>query len=74
MSKKRIIRNSEFLENKVYYEKHLKKYNKENGLYISNDSNLIILNIFKLWADVVQETTTIIKKIKSTFTELTNFL
>nr|WP_017192117.1 hypothetical protein [Milkweed yellows phytoplasma] len=51
--KKGLINNSEFLENKTYYEKHQHRYNNKNGWKKVKSKNLIIPNVFKLWADIV---------------------
>ncbi|MEC4558816.1 MAG: hypothetical protein U9532_01340 ['Conium maculatum' witches'-broom phytoplasma] len=51
--KKGLINNSEFLENNQYYEKHQQRYNDKNGWKKVKSKNLIIPNVFKLWADIV---------------------
>ncbi|MBP5836058.1 hypothetical protein [Candidatus Phytoplasma meliae] len=51
--KKGLLSNSEFYENKTYYYDRGKKYNIDNGWKISENQNLIIPNVFKLWADIV---------------------
>uniref|UniRef100_UPI00037BE14A hypothetical protein n=1 Tax=Italian clover phyllody phytoplasma TaxID=1196420 RepID=UPI00037BE14A len=51
--KKGLINNSEFLENKEYYEKYQHRYNNKNGWKKVKSKNLIIPNVFKLWADII---------------------
>ncbi|MDW3617676.1 MAG: hypothetical protein QFY14_01045 [Candidatus Phytoplasma pruni] len=51
--KKGLINNSEFLENKTYYEKHQHRYNNKNGWKKVKSKNLIIPHVFKLWADII---------------------
>ncbi len=53
---------SEFLENDEYYKENKNKY-KNQGWKRTTDKNLIIPNIFKLWADVVQEQLPQLKKL-----------
>jgi hypothetical protein len=53
---------SEFLENDEYYKENYNKY-KNQGWKRTTDKNLIIPNIFKLWADVVQEQLPQLKKL-----------
>ncbi|MGL9687374.1 MAG: hypothetical protein ACQBVK_01045 [Candidatus Phytoplasma sp. TWB_XP] len=47
--------NSEFLEDKKYYQNQSQKYNMKNGWSIINSPSLIVLNVFKLWADIVRD-------------------
>ncbi|WP_284928467.1 hypothetical protein [Candidatus Phytoplasma sp. AldY-WA1] len=53
---------SEFLENDEYYKENKNKYQNQ-GWKRTTDKNLIIPNIFKLWADVVQEQLPQLKKL-----------
>ncbi|MGZ3139708.1 hypothetical protein PSOLA_00440 [Candidatus Phytoplasma solani] len=61
--KKGLLNNSEFLESKEYYYDRPQKYNIDNGWSISQDKNLIIPNVFKLWADIVKDNLPNLKKL-----------
>ncbi|AOF54895.1 hypothetical protein MBSPM3_v1c3880 [Maize bushy stunt phytoplasma] len=53
--RKGIINNSEFLESQEYYVENKAKYNSNNGWFEKENKNLIIPNVFKLWADIVRD-------------------
>ncbi|MGL9688003.1 MAG: hypothetical protein ACQBVK_04585 [Candidatus Phytoplasma sp. TWB_XP] len=71
--KKGLLFNSEFLEDKKYYQNQSQKHNMKNGWSIINSPSLIVPNVFKLWADIVRDNLPNLKKLNPRSQNLQSF-
>ncbi|MGL9687715.1 MAG: hypothetical protein ACQBVK_02920, partial [Candidatus Phytoplasma sp. TWB_XP] len=63
-----------FLQSQKYYVENKDKYNSNNGWFEQENKNLIIPNVFKLWADIVRNNLPNLNTFKSSFSKSTNIL